>query len=368
MRLKSFFADSVEEAIRQAREAMGSDAMLVNSKRSGSEARHLGAYEVVVCAEQAETGSSNGDAAAPSLRASDSPSMANLSRDVFELKRQLERLAVTLASSSHGTSTDPESVKTFGRLTDAELDPDLAHELIGKAGSPVSPGAVRSQIKALLRVDPELGCPDSETRRVALVGPPGAGKTSTLVKLAIRFGVTARRPCQILSMDSYRIGAADELRSYAAILGIGCQLLETPGALAQALEEHRHKELILIDTPGLCRNEMEHYEDLARFLASCSGLDTHLVLPASMRTSDLKRIAGQYQVFKPRKLLFTRLDETQVFGPLLSQSLQMGTPVSFLSTGQRIPEDLEPATPELLVNLILRQEERTEERFDRAAA
>ena len=86
-------------------------------------------------------------------------------------------------------------------------------------------------------------------------------------------------------------------------------------------------------------------EDLAKLLAAHPAVDTHLVLPASMRTADLRRVSEQYAIFRPRKLLFTRLDETETFGPILSRSVRMGKPVSFLSRGQRIPEDLEPATP-----------------------
>jgi flagellar biosynthesis protein FlhF len=203
---------------------------------------------------------------------------------------------------------------------------------------------------------------------VALVGPPGAGKTSALVKLAVQYGITSRKPSQILTVDTYRIAAADELRSYAAILGIGCQVLDTTAALAQALEEHRQKDLILIDTPGLCRAEMDGYQDLAQFLSTYPGMDTHLVLPASMRTCDLKRVAEQYAIFKPSKLLFTRVDETQTFGPILSQSVRMNLPISFLSGGQGIPEDLEPATPDRILDLILKSEPLRERRFGMAAA
>jgi hypothetical protein len=94
-------------------------------------------------------------------------------------------------------------------------------------------------------------------------------------------------------------------------MGIGCQVLETADALTQALVEYRQKDLILIDTPGLCGSEMEASEDLARVLVTHPGIDTHLVLPASMRASDLRRISEQYSVFQPSKLLFTRLDETE---------------------------------------------------------
>jgi flagellar biosynthesis protein FlhF len=173
------------------------------------------------------------------------------------------------------------------------------------------------------------------------------------VKLAVQYGLAARKTVQVLTTDTYRIAAAEELRSYAAILGIGYQVLETAGALAQAIDEHRQKDLILIDTPGLCRSEMEASEDLAKLLASHPGVDTHLVLPASMRAADLCRVSGQYSIFHPRKLLFTRMDETETFGPIVSSSIRMGLPVSFFSRGQRIPEDLEAATPDLLLDLVL---------------
>jgi flagellar biosynthesis protein FlhF len=98
---------------------------------------------------------------------------------------------------------------------------------------------------------------------------------------------------------------------------------------------------------------MEACEDLAKLLAAHPNVDTHLVLPASMRAADLCRAAEQYSVFRPRKLLFTRLDETETFGPVVSRSIRMGKPISFLSHGQRIPEDLEAATAGRLLDLIV---------------
>jgi len=191
------------------------------------------------------------------------------------------------------------------------------------------------------------------------------------VKLAVQHGIAANSNVQVFTTDTYRIAAAEELRSYAAILGIGCQVLETPRALAQAIEELnqkaelRQRNLILIDTPGLCRWEMEALDDLAKLLATRSDVDTHLVLPASMRAADLRRAAEQYSIFQPRKLLFTRMDETETFGSLLSRSIRMGKPISFFSRGQRIPEDIEPATGDLLLDLVLGPDQ---SKFDTVAA
>jgi flagellar biosynthesis protein FlhF len=371
MKLKSFFADTVEEAIRQARQEMGPDAMLVNSKRSGAEARHLGAFEVVVCADEALAAPPVEQTAAGS-RSAAAPSSDRLSGEVSELRRQIERLALTLmrsSSSMAGFASSPALAQAFAALTDAELDADLAYEIISGIGAEAPAGAVRAALSKLIRVNPALGRPEAHAR-VALVGPPGAGKTSTLVKLAVRYGISQKRSTQILTTDTHRIAAADELQSYAAILGVGCQVIETPGALAQALEENRHKDLILIDTPGMSRAEIEAGEDLARFLAGSAEVETHLVLPASMRAADLKHVAAQYGIFQPHKLLATRLDETETCGPIVSVSIRTGIPVSFLCSGQRIPEDLEPARVDQLLDLLLRVPHREPEqsRFGAVAA
>ena len=371
-----------------ARHELGPDAMLVNSKPTGVEARHLGCHEVVVCcdgqpgsprnpapyaaganpaladAAQADNSRKAGLASRTSLP------VDKLSQEVFELKQRMEKLALTLARSGPGMSSvafDPELARAFTLLTDAELDTELAYDVVGALKPPVSAGVLREELAKFVHVASDLGIAvgsaqgsvlrGTTARVVALVGPPGAGKTSALVKLAVQYGLSTRKRVQILTTDTYRIAAAEELRSYAAILGIGCQVLETADALALALDECRTKDLILIDTPGLSRFEMEAAEDLARVLIAHPGLDQpidiHLVLPASMRSADLTRAAEQYSVFQPSKLLFTRLDETETFGPILSRSVRMGKPISFFSRGQRIPEDLEPATPELLLDLVL---------------
>jgi flagellar biosynthesis protein FlhF len=354
MKLKSFFADSVEEAIGLARREMGPDAMLVDSKRSGAEARHLGAYEVV-CAS--DSGSDAQPGPPVPARTQTGPAVEKLVAEVSDLKQQMQRLCQSLTRCSTGmagVASDPDLSAAFTALTEAELEADLVYEVVSRIDLPFTAGALRDQLRSLIRVEPRLGRATSVRRIIALVGPPGAGKTSALVKLAIEHGIKARKRIQFLSLDTYRIAAAEALQSYAAILGAGCQVLESVDALAGALADHRQADLVLIDTPGLSRNEMD--EDLAQAIAQAPDLDIHLVLPASMRTSDLKLTAEQYSIFKPSKLLFTRLDETRTFGPILGLSVRMNLPLSFLSTGQRIPEDLQAATDELLLGLLLKAE------------
>jgi flagellar biosynthesis protein FlhF len=186
----------------------------------------------------------------------------------------------------------------------------------------------------------------------ALVWPPGVGKTSMLAKLALRFGVAARRSTHIISYDSLRIAASEQLRSYAAIMGVTFESLDTVGALAQSLKEHSRKDLVLIDTPGFSAQDFDVSWELTKFLSTYPHVDIHLVLSCGAKSSDISRMVDRYNIFGPAKLLFTRLDETDSYGAILNESVRTGLPVSFLSTGPRVPEDFEPATKDRISDLL----------------
>jgi flagellar biosynthesis protein FlhF len=340
MKLKSYFSGTVEAAMDLARKELGEDALLVNARPATPETRSLGALEVVFGILPRET--PQPEPAAPRAGPpTERISVDRLSSEVADLKREIERMA----RSAYGVHPLAMAAATqpgiYARLVECELDTELAEQVAH--GTP---------LEDLFVVDAALGRSDASHAVVALVGPPGAGKTTTLVKLAARYGLTSRKPAHILSADVYRIAAADQLRTLASILGVGCTVVETPAALAQAIEEHRSKSLVLIDTPGLARSEMEDASDLASFISSHPEIDTHLVLPASMKPADMSQVIDHYEIFRPAKFLFTRMDETGCFGALISASARHARPISFLTAGQQIPDDLEPATTERLLGLV----------------
>ena len=380
MRLKSFFAATVEAGMNMARQELGSEAMLVDSRRTSLESRHLGEYEVVCALFHPKTAASpaSDEAAPPAFPPNGfrAPSLDKLSQEVSDLKRYMEKMATTLTQSGAGFANlraNPELAEVFAILTASEVDPSIAHDIVARIGQIAGadsniPALLDREVDKLLTVDARLGRTGARQAIAAVVGPPGAGKTTCLVKLAAQYGLATRRPTQILTLDTYRVAAAEQLRSYAAILGIGFQVVETPLALAQALEEHRQKDLILIDTPGFGKHDMEDASDLAKFFAAHADIDTHLVLPASMKSADLQRTAAAYRKFHPAKLIFTKLDETGTFGPILNLVVSVGKPVSFLSYGQQIPEDFEGAEKSTLIELILRKESLEENLHSAVAA
>ena len=359
MRIKSYFSRTVEDAMAQASQELGPDAILVNSRRAPAETRHLGEYEVVFATEAPGDGSDLGTLNTLSAPGSDrlTAEVADLKRELESMRRTLQRNALPPASWMGGS---PDLPDVYAALIAAEIPSELAREIVQSAerrASTPQPAdlrkAVAEEMESRIAAQPALGRGEARPRIVALVGPPGSGKTTTLVKLAVHYGLAARRPVLLLSMDTYRVAAADQLRSYAAILGVGFQVLETLSALAQAIEESRNKDLILIDTPGFSFKEMDVAGPLARFLASRSDIDTQLVLPASMKPGDITRVAQAFDPFGPQRLIFTKLDETGSFGPILAEAVRSAKPLSFFATGQRIPEDLETASRGRLVELVL---------------
>jgi flagellar biosynthesis protein FlhF len=365
MRLKSYFAESVEAALERARKELGPEAMLVYSREALPEARYLGRFEVVLAQPEAD-GAERPAAAA--RREGDDPAVAKLSREVAWLREQMERMAASVARARAASAAGAQPAalaEALGRLAEAGLAAEILEELAGRlrarAGTEALAGAakaaeigelVRAELGRMFSVDARLGREDG-AQVVALVGPPGSGKTTTLVKLAVAYGLKSRRPVQLISMDTWRVGGAEQLRSYAAILGVGFAALETPGALARAIEEHRHKGLVLIDTPGQSARDMWAGEDLAAFLAACPEVDTHLTLTASMKAADLRRAVERYERFRPAKLLFTRVDETRSMGTILNEAVRTAKPISFLTNGQQIPEDLVEASREGILDLVL---------------
>src|SRR5581483_11893712 len=222
MRLKSYFASTVETAMKMARQELGSDAMLVSTKRTGPESAHLGEYEVVF-----------GSATYPALNAPSAaiaderptPStppvpIVRLSEEVAGLKREMERLASALSRSSAGMAkiaANPDIAEVFSRLVQSEFDAALAQDIVSRALS-TNGGSnlagfmheVSSELSRLVSVDSSLPSAAGKNA-IALVGPPGAGKTTTLVKLAVLHALGGRRTCQLLSLDTQRVAAAQQL-------------------------------------------------------------------------------------------------------------------------------------------------------------
>jgi flagellar biosynthesis protein FlhF len=376
LRLKSYYAASVETAFAAARRELGDEAMLVHSRRAAPAHQYLGEYEVVFALPDgssvpaAESGGAGAQRSSPSDQDRFADEVTGLRRELERVKDLLVRPGAFLPSD---VLSDPDVCQLLSALQNQDVSSHVIRQIAAALRAWFENGGKRGdrgdlrraaarQLEAMVRVAPSVGlAPQAERssgggRRVAaFVGPPGSGKTSALVKLAATEAVRCRRPALIISADTQRIAGSEQLRCLAAILGVGFQTVEASALLAQSLEEHRHKELILIDTPGFSPGDMDYAHDLSAVISRNSEIDTHLVLSATLKSADLTTAVERFAVFRPSKLLFTRLDETGTYGTILNEVVRTGLPLSYLCRGQSIPEDIEPARPQRLVELLLPQ-------------
>lgn len=186
---------------------------------------------------------------------------------------------------------------------------------------------------------------------IALVGATGVGKTTTAAKMAAWHTLRKGLRVALLSMDCYRIGATDQLRTYAQIMRLPCEIVLRQQDLGRALERHQDKDLIIIDTAGKSPYDQSHVQELQAWFDPCPEIMPYLVLSATAKKEDLQAIIDAYSPLSVAGLILTKLDETRAYAAICQQIVASSLPVSFLSTGQRVPEDFLAASKKFLDTL-----------------
>ncbi len=377
MRIKSYFADSVGQAIEKARVELGPDTMLISSKQTDRELKDLGSYEVVFGFTQ-QTAEAPSISSGTKSAASHAPVLNSdvILRELAELRHQIGsfRQSMNLSSMARGNpSLAPEFSTIFDRLTSVGFSVDLAQELteaVALRARPHADGAHRilrdhrdlfardlldavldEELRSRFSVAPSLGQEGQSSVAVMFVGPPGAGKTSSLVKLGLQYGLKKRRPLHLVSLDNLRIGGWDQLSAYARIGGIDFKPLQGVSQLDSTLNS---KGLTLIDTPGFAKAEEQEAEALAR-AARELPVEVQLVMPAHLSLPAAQETWKRFAKFNPSKLLLTHTDAIEGPAPVVEYAIRSGLPLSFLSSGQQVPEDIEEAVkPKLAEHLLPR--------------
>lgn len=188
---------------------------------------------------------------------------------------------------------------------------------------------------------------------VMFVGPTGVGKTTTIAKLAAINAIKGKKKVALVTLDTYRIAAVEQLKVYARIIGIPVHVAGTPGDFAKVVEGIKGVDLVLVDTAGRGQRDRMHMEELRQIYLSGIPIETHLVISATAKEKDTMDIIRRYKDVKVDRLLFTKLDETTTYGGIFNALIVSGKPVSYLTTGQSVPEDIEVAMPEKISDLIL---------------
>jgi flagellar biosynthesis protein FlhF len=220
---------------------------------------------------------------------------------------------------------------------------------------------MREAVAGRLPVDEQAGhvgpSADGRPRTIALVGPTGVGKTTTIAKLAATFKLKQKKRVTLFTQDTYRIAAVDQLQTYANILGVPLHVATTVDDLVEGLRSCTSCDAILIDTAGRSQRDDPRLEQLESFLQAAKPHEVHLVLSSTCTESVLMDTVERFSRVKPDRVIFTKLDEAVSFGVLLNVASKLEAKVSYVTTGQEVPHDIEPGRAQRLAALMTGHEE-----------
>jgi flagellar biosynthesis protein FlhF len=363
----------MREALAQVRRDLGGHAVILGTRELRRRRLFgLGAREVVeVTASDGVPGAGNIVVAMPGVSA---PAVSSPPSELHtQFDERLSRLHAMVEDLSRSGRLDHllpdlpgELVPTYAQLLEAEVPEVLARRLVRHVAERLDPGRIHrpealrealvDAVESCVPVAPPIAAVAGTRRVVALVGPTGVGKTTTVAKLAANFKLAHGFRPGLVTVDTYRIAAVEQLRTYAEIIDLPLAVANSPGEMTRAIDELGDVDIVLIDTAGRSPRDEVKIRELADFLAEARPDEVHLVLSAVAGERSLRAAVERFAQVRADRLILTKLDEADGLGGVLAVLGQADRPVSYLTTGQAVPDDIEPADRARLARLILGHE------------
>jgi flagellar biosynthesis protein FlhF len=352
MKIKRFVAQDMRQALRMVREALGEDAVILSNKSVEGGVELTAAVDLVEdmssdTVDQRIPNTRPGKVQAPSVpddavTAKDQDdALEDMRREMYNLRRWMQAELSGLSWYDLGQRA-PHSQELLGRLMALGLNAEIARRLSERVSDVED--IEKAWRKALYSDLLEQG------GVVALVGPTGVGKTTTIAKMAARFALRhGHRNVALITTDNFRIGARDQLQTYARILNVPVRTATSRDEMDDALNMLGDRRLILVDTAGMATAHERVADQRETLAAVGTGLRTLLTLSATTEPAAVQRAMRLFAEFRPDACVLTKLDEAASLGSLLSALIQAGLATAFVTDGQRVPEDLQAAKAHPLV-------------------
>jgi len=290
--------------------------------------------------------------------------------DMVTEVRELRKLVETLSTEIDVKDLPEYAGQWVTRLTECGVTKPLARRLVAEAagrldsseqdGSEDAFGeGVRAEVSGMIRTTGGIAEKGKRGARIiALIGPTGVGKTTSIAKLASVLALNEKQRVAFVTADTYRIAATEQLRVYADLIHVPMDVVYGADDLKDAIERHLQRDYVFIDTAGSSQFNEEQMVELCDYMKTAQCDEIHLLLSATTDLHEMGEIIERFAVVSPTCVLFTKIDETTRQGILLNTLAEIPLPVSYLSTGQSVPEDIEMATADSVTGWVLGKTEK----------
>lgn len=376
--VRTFRAPDARSALAAVKAAFGSQAVILSTQQVSGGLFRKSEIEVTAALSGPEDTEAGDDAPAPRPSTPSSHGAARygatpraddgsgqlVAEELIALRSAVESMRAQMKAQAHAEAQSGSlrfpapALKLYQYLLHRGLDATMAEDLVRLAAGAhgLEPSGLWRAIRELLAerlISSRPPWMPGPRRVIALIGPTGVGKTTTLAKIAARALVEHRLKVALVTVDTYRIGAVDQVARYGAMMNVPTRVAHNDKELARALEFCKQSELVLIDTAG--RSKPEDIARQAQMLQSAPGVDLYLCLSAASGAKELEATAARYASLKPTRLIFTKIDEAAGPAGLVSALGPVGRPIACVTDGQRVPEDVHAYSSAQLVELVAGQ-------------
>ncbi|MGQ9591507.1 MAG: flagellar biosynthesis protein FlhF [Planctomycetota bacterium] len=365
-------APTMGEALQKVRAALGDDALIVSSRKirrggvlgvGGEEIFEVYAAGTRSRIRNVQREQSSRSRPADPAAPPEAPAPGEISGTLLQVREEI-REYVAKSTEREGAAL-PFLRECYELLVSHDVESRVAQHLVDQIADLRPPSGlpdasrvramVRAQLVKLFHPSPPL----EEKRRprtLVLVGPTGVGKTTTIAKLAARARLMEKRKVGLITIDTFRIAGVDQLEKYAQIIGLPLFVATTPEELRLAREELRAEDAdaVYVDSAGRSQRDELKMTELREFVSVLPDAEVHLVVSATTHGRTMLSIANRFESVGFDRLILTKVDETISFGSLVGALVTIGRPVSYLTDGQEVPDDIVASDPERLADLVLR--------------
>lgn len=293
------------------------------------------------------------------------PGIVELHDEIQEMKDLIHDMKVQFEASEDIKNLPKALQKYYQILIDNEVDDKLAKKILKDimnqnpklTGNEIIEEMLIQQLQKHLKRPRPISFKRQglSQQSIALVGPTGVGKTTTIAKLAATFSIVDKKNVALITADTYRVAAVEQLKTYGEIIGVPVDVVFSPNELQEAINRHVDKDLILIDTAGRSHKNEEQMDELKDFIDVAEPSDIFLVLSATTRYKDMMEIVDRYADIPLNRLIFTKMDETSCVGAILNVISKTQKNLSYVTVGQNVPDDIAVADPTEIAKLIAKE-------------